>query len=327
MKYAFWPSIDHPAIVAYKEAFIDSTDDTLCIVMEFLAGGDLYQKISECRKKRALIPEKLIWRYLAQLASGLKQLHGMKIVHRDLKSANVFLSEDLRQIKLGDLNVSKVVKNRLVYTQTGTPYYASPEVWRDEPYDTKSDIWSLGCVVYEMCNRCPPFNARQMEELYEKVQKGIFERVSNIYSEDLNQLVCSCLKVSPLLRPTCDELLDNPAVKTHLKGIEAEVDPYFQQGLLNTIKLTPNLRDLNFVLPQAKYASDNKPRSASAKAQRLRTEDNSNKALAPHRDRELNSPPSRSQNRNLRDSIDNSRPIHQQPVSFYTKHSCTSAAF
>jgi len=282
-------SIDHPAIVGYKEAFIDETDDTLCIVMEFLAGGDLYQKISECRKKRALIPEKLIWRYLAQLASGLRHLHAMKIVHRDLKSANVFLSEDLRQIKLGDLNVSKVVKNRLVYTQTGTPYYASPEVWRDEPYDVKSDIWSLGCVLYEMCNRCPPFNGRKMEELYQKVQKGIFERVATVYSEDLNQIVSSCLKVTPLLRPTCDEILDNPAVKAHTRDLEADFDPYMNKGLLNTIKLTPNLKDLNMVLPEPKYASDNKKRASSAKAQRPITEERENPLrqgqAAPLRDR------------------------------------------
>lgn len=66
----------------------------------------------------------------------------MKIMHRDLKSANIFISGGI--YKLGDLNVSKIVKNKLAYTQTGTPYYASPEVWRDEPYDNKSDIWSLG---------------------------------------------------------------------------------------------------------------------------------------------------------------------------------------
>ncbi len=70
----------------------------------------------------------------------------MKIMHRDLKSANVFLYKDGRA-KLGDLNVSKIAKAGLGYTQTGTPYYASPEVWMDKPYSNKSDIWSLGCIV------------------------------------------------------------------------------------------------------------------------------------------------------------------------------------
>ena len=76
--------------------------------------------------------------------------------------------------KLGDLNVSKVAKKGLGYTQTGTPYYASPEVWRDQPYDIKSDVWSLGCVLYETITLKPPFRAQDMANLYKKVLKGIF---------------------------------------------------------------------------------------------------------------------------------------------------------
>lgn len=93
--------------------------------------------------------------------SGLKVLHHMKIVHRDIKTANIFISDGL--YKLGDLNVSKILDMGLAYTQTGTPYYASPEVWRDQPYDSKSDIWSLGCVIYEMCTLHPPFRAKDMQ--------------------------------------------------------------------------------------------------------------------------------------------------------------------
>lgn len=91
------------------------------------------------------------------MTSGLKVLHDRSILHRDLKCANVFLNSE-GQIKLGDLNVSKIAKyDGLLFTQTGTPYYASPEVWRDQPYDLKSDIWSLGCVLYEMTALKPPF--------------------------------------------------------------------------------------------------------------------------------------------------------------------------
>jgi NIMA (never in mitosis gene a)-related kinase len=92
------------------------------------------------------------------MVRALNILHSHKVFHRDLKSANVFLSRETHA-KLGDLNVSKVAKAGLLYTQTGTPYYASPEVWNDKPYDNKSDIWSLGCVLYEMCTLKPPFRA------------------------------------------------------------------------------------------------------------------------------------------------------------------------
>ena len=109
---------------------------------------------------------------------GLKSLHDNDIVHRDIKSANLFVmnSQDGKsdQIKLGDLNVSKVAKGAMLQTQTGTPYYASPEVWKDLPYDAKSDIWSAGCVLYEMAALKPPFTAPDMSQLYQKVIKGQF---------------------------------------------------------------------------------------------------------------------------------------------------------
>lgn len=111
--------------------------------MEYADGGDLYQKILEHQKNKTIFPEKQIWQIFIQICKGLKALHDMKILHRDLKSANVFLNKD-GTVKLGDLNVSKVAKMGLVHTQTGTPYYASPEVWEDKSYDFRSDIWSLG---------------------------------------------------------------------------------------------------------------------------------------------------------------------------------------
>jgi NIMA (never in mitosis gene a)-related kinase len=106
-------------------------------------------------------------------------------MHRDLKSANVFLNKDFT-FKLGDMNVSKVANKRgLNYTQTGTPYYASPEVWRDEPYDSKSDIWSLGCVLYEMITLKPPFTAEDMQGLFHRITKGQFNRIPKNFSNDL----------------------------------------------------------------------------------------------------------------------------------------------
>jgi NIMA (never in mitosis gene a)-related kinase len=126
------------------------------LVMEFADDGDLYQKISQNKKKGKNFSENEIWSVLIQVTRGLKSLHDLKIFHRDLKvpaflsqSANVFLTKS-GGVKLGDMNVSKLAKNGMLYTQTGTPYYASPEVWKDKPYDSKSDIWSFGAVIYEM---------------------------------------------------------------------------------------------------------------------------------------------------------------------------------
>lgn len=111
------------------------------------------------------------------------------------------------KVKIGDMNVSKVIKNNLCLTQTGTPYYASPEVWKDVPYNTKSDIWSLGCLIYELTVLHPPFMAENMEGLYKKVLKGIYPKVSQKFSKNLRNLIRMMLQVDPENRPCINSLL------------------------------------------------------------------------------------------------------------------------
>lgn len=138
---------------------------TCSIVMELADHGDLYQKVGRYKKKQKYIKEDDIWSIFIQIVLGLQALHDAQILHRDLKSANVFLNMD-GSVKLGDMNVSKIARAGMLLTQTGTPYYASPEVWNDVPYDSKSDIWSLGCVLYEAAALKPPFRADDMAGLY-----------------------------------------------------------------------------------------------------------------------------------------------------------------
>jgi NIMA (never in mitosis gene a)-related kinase len=114
--------------------------------MEFVGGGDLSDKITELKKKRSHLKESIIWNYLIQILQGLSVLHEMKIMHRDIKTANIFLTEDYRTVKLGDMNVAIVAKNNLASTQIGTPYYLAPEIWNNKMYDNRCDVFSLGCV-------------------------------------------------------------------------------------------------------------------------------------------------------------------------------------
>jgi NIMA (never in mitosis gene a)-related kinase len=115
-------------------------------------------------------------------------------MHRDLKCANVFLNSD-GECKLGDFNVSKVMKGGFLSTQTGTPYYASPEIWKDRPYDAKSDIWSLGCIIYEICALKPPFRAQDMGGLYKRVTEGNFSPIPARYSSELSHVIKQMLQV------------------------------------------------------------------------------------------------------------------------------------
>ena len=136
-------SINHPNVISYKEAFIDHPSSSLCIIMEYADDGDLLERIKQQKKLHKYMKEQEIMSIFVQVVRGLKQIHKLNIMHRDLKSANVFLNKN-GTVQLGDLNVSKLAQMGLNYTQTGTPYYASPEVWKEKPYDFKSDIWSLG---------------------------------------------------------------------------------------------------------------------------------------------------------------------------------------
>jgi len=189
-------SVKSNFVISYKEAFFDEKENTLCIVMDFADEGDLYKKIVEHKKDEKFFKESDIWRIFIQLVKGLKSLHDLKILHRDIKSANVLLFSN-GIAKLGDLNVSKVAKKGLGYTKTGTPYYASPEVWKDKPYDNKSDIWSLGCVLYEMITLKLPFRAKDIEGLFNKVCKGQYSRIPDNFSDDLFQIVQFLLQIDP----------------------------------------------------------------------------------------------------------------------------------
>ena len=253
-------SVKSNFVISYKEAFFDEKDSTLGIVMEYADKGDLYQRIVEHKNAAMFLEESEIWRIFIQLVKGLKALHDLKILHRDLKSANVFIFSD-GSAKLGDLNVSKVARRGLGYTQTGTPYYASPEVWKDQPYDNKSDIWSLGCVLYEMITLRPPFRAENMEGLYNKVIKGQYNKIPERFSPDLVSIVKMLLMVNAEARPSCDKILKNPIIQKRIEYFKSfsseEVGE--DQALLQTIRIPKNLLFLSDRLPAPNYDNiDNK---------------------------------------------------------------------
>ena len=264
-------SINSPFVISYKEAFIEESDKSLCIIMEYADRGDLYQKIVQFKKSGCLIEETDVWRIFIQMVKGLKALHDLKILHRDLKSANIFLFSD-GSAKIGDCNVSKVVYKGLGYTQTGTPYYASPEVWNDDPYDNKSDIWSLGCVTYEMLTLHPPFRAESMEGLYQKVIKGQFGKINPRYSEDIFEMIKFLLKVNPVDRPNCGQILKHPLVLKRIEFFKEQegfkdddFDEMDEGKLLKTLRVTKNMLFLSEQLPNANYSPLNHKNSEKNK--------------------------------------------------------------
>ena len=191
-------SIYHPNIISYKEAFWNSKNKTLNIIMEYCDDGDLETKINTMKRNKIKFDENLIWIYTIQILFGLKALHDKGVIHRDLKSANIFLSKLNSKCKIGDLNTGKILKNNNknpINYQIGTPPYASPEVWKNQKISYKCDIWALGCIVYEMCTLRLPFKGKNMHELKENICKGKYEKISSRYSKELWDFIQTLLEV------------------------------------------------------------------------------------------------------------------------------------
>jgi NIMA (never in mitosis gene a)-related kinase len=282
-------SVNSQNVISYKDAFYDLETNCLCIVMEYADDGDLETKIASNEiYKQNYFSEIEIWKIFCGIAHGLKALHDKKVMHRDLKCANIFMNKQ-GEIKLGDMNVSKVIKMGLVNTQTGTPYYASPEVWKDLPYDYKSDIWSLGCILYEMCTGKPPFRGSNMEQVYNKVIKGAYEPINNSFSNDLKFMVSCLMQTNPKNRPSIDEVINiinsqEGAKKPNLllekfneKNAKGNFNrDSFESQMLNTIKLPNDVKEINNVMPKSKYSVIVKVRNIKSSFVNRNSSSNSN---------------------------------------------------
>lgn len=140
----------------------------------------------------------------------MKHVHDRKIIHRDLKCQNIFLTKT-NTIKLGDFGIARVLTNTRenAKTMVGTPYYLSPEIIENKPYSFKSDMWSLGVVLYELCALKPPFNADSLHFLALKIVRGSYNPVPSHFSKDLKNLVGLLLQTDPNKRPTTNNILGN----------------------------------------------------------------------------------------------------------------------
>ncbi|XP_050194237.1 serine/threonine-protein kinase Nek1 isoform X2 [Myiozetetes cayanensis] len=198
-------NMKHPNIVLYRESFEEN--GCLYIVMDYCEGGDLFKKINA--QKGVLFSEDQILDWFVQICLALKHIHDRKILHRDIKSQNIFLTKD-GTIQLGDFGIARVLNStaELARTCIGTPYYLSPEICQNKPYNNKSDIWALGCVLYEMCTLKHAFEAGNMKNLVLKIISGPFPPVSVHYSYDLRNLLSQLFKRNPRNRPSVNSILE-----------------------------------------------------------------------------------------------------------------------
>uniref|UniRef100_A0A8C4XDR8 non-specific serine/threonine protein kinase n=1 Tax=Erpetoichthys calabaricus TaxID=27687 RepID=A0A8C4XDR8_ERPCA len=209
--------LQHPNIVKFYSSFLEQ--DKFCIITEYCEGRDLDCKVEECKEAGRTFPEAQIIEWFIQLLLGVHYMHARRILHRDLKTKNVFLKNNV--IKIGDFGVSCFLMGScdLATTFTGTPYYMSPEALSHQGYDSKSDIWSLACILYEMCCLDHAFSGHNLLSVMMKIVNGKTPSLPERYSEELNTIMQSMLNKNPSLRLSATEILRVKFIEDHLQVI------------------------------------------------------------------------------------------------------------
>eukprot|EP00752_Nemacystus_decipiens_P006484 g5838.t1 len=225
--------LSHPNIVGFWESFFDGPSrDVLCIVMDYADGGDL----SSCLRRRngRLLDEEVVLDWFVQTTLALKHIHDRKILHRDLKTQNIFLTRS-RVVKLGDFGIAKVLGSTLDLARTciGTPYYMSPEICQEKRYNHKSDMWSLGCVLYEITCLRHAFEGTNMRLLVMKICSQEPRPISARYSSGVRSLIAQLLKKDPHARPSTGAVLRRPLIKDKIGRFlsEAQIKEEFSNGV------------------------------------------------------------------------------------------------
>ena len=213
--------LKHQNIVRYYDRILDKKHAKIYIIMEYCEGGDLGQLIKRCKKNKDYIAEDVIWKIFTQVVLALHLCHTRKegkVLHRDIKPSNVFLDKD-NNVKLGDFGLSRVLSNEsnFAYSHVGTPYYMSPEQIDEMRYNEKSDIWSLGCFLYELTTFNPPFEAKNQIMLAMRIKSGKIDKINSRYSEELWRIISWMLNVNQEQRPTVEDLLNAPQVCLRLR--------------------------------------------------------------------------------------------------------------
>ena len=188
--------------------------------MEYCEVGDLSYHIKRKIKNNEFFSETEIFNWFIQICLALEYVHARRVIHRDLKAQNIFLTGNLT-VKLGDFGISRVLENSnaAAMTVVGTPYYMSPEACQSQPYTSKSDVWSLGIILYELCTLKHAFVADNLLGLVFKIVQEKHEPVSQTgrYSQDLSDLIDRLLEKDPQRRPSVREILKMDLIRRKAK--------------------------------------------------------------------------------------------------------------
>lgn len=223
--------VDHPNVISYIDSFIEE-GKYLCIVMEYACGGDLHSLVHTPGQSH--FSEEQIVQWMRELLDGLEYIHSIHIIHRDIKPKNMFLDAE-NHLKIGDFGIAKILENTgdMANTIVGSPFYLSPELCEGKSYDTKADIWAVGCVLYELCTLKRAFGGPNMGAVVMKIMNEKLPPIPKIYSHELSRLIDSMLNKNPRSRPTISDLRKSP-----LFSVSDEIDESIEEIIGKSSKKT-----------------------------------------------------------------------------------------
>lgn len=213
----------HPNLISYRDSFLAET--RLVIVMSLAEDGDLRGVVKESIAAQRPIPEPVVLSWMRQTLSGLDHMHNLSVLHRDLKSSNIFLSGGRRSLQIGDFGISRVLEStRFAESQVGTPAYMSPELMQHQRYDYKVDMWATGVVCYELCTLNMPFHAASLLDIFVQVTEAEpdWDRWAGL-SEELCDVTRCLLQKEPDLRPSAADLLAEPVFAEAVLAVPEEL--------------------------------------------------------------------------------------------------------
>eukprot|EP00042_Codosiga_hollandica_P049865 m.586342 g.586342 ORF g.586342 m.586342 type:complete len:590 (+) comp57977_c0_seq1:158-1927(+) len=210
--------LHHPNVVRYYHSFLDARREHLCIVQEYCSGGTLEERIREARLGETYFGEGQVLGWVCEIALGVQYMHSKHVLHRDLKTANVLLTATGR-VKIADFGISAQLLNTadVKHTCVGSPFYMSPEVCEDKPYGFKSDMWALGCIVYELCALSSAFGGANLMQTVKNIVHAHYPPIHERYSSGMRRIVSALLQPNTELRWSAAQLLADPLIRETLK--------------------------------------------------------------------------------------------------------------
>ncbi|KAF6019940.1 NEK11 [Bugula neritina] len=254
--------LENPGIVKFYDSFLEG--EFFCIVTEYCEGGDLDEYVVRMKKRGQTIPEKQVMDWTVELLMAVHYMHCRRVLHRDLKARNIFLRNN--RIKIGDFGISRILMGTadMATTFTGTPYYMSPEVLKHEGYNSKSDVWSIGCIIYELCCHRHAFEGQGLMGVMYKIVEGECPSLPDKYSKNLHSILKKIFTKDPKERPSASEILKISFVSHHMEKMKLNSETDF-----NMNQAEDEAKAIELTLQKKYHMKDFQPKSEGGNVKHL----------------------------------------------------------